>query len=136
MLDSTQINVIDTTSDDGNSHGAGGTYYWRYVNESGCRVKDSVEMNVSARPQLAVLDLDTICYNGNNVDLIDLVNSPNQIQFKNGGPLSGWSGPGVVNDSFFPFQTYQPLICTLFRTLCVECGIPAFLYIMCKLRFH
>ena len=60
MIDSTKINVIDTTAYDGNPVGAGGTYLWRYRNvTTGCPVMDSVKMIVSPQPQLKVNQLDT-----------------------------------------------------------------------------
>lgn len=103
IIDSTKINVIDTPG------GRGGTYYWRYVNvATGCLSKDSVIMNVSPRLQLSVTDLDTICFNGSNIDLTKLVSTPNPFTFKAGGPLTGWTGQGVLNDSFFPSKITSP----------------------------
>ena len=134
MLDSTQINVLDVTTDDFNPEGQGGTYFWRYVNvTTGCPVKDSVEMIVSARPQLAVTDLDTICIDAGLVDLAALVTTPNAGIFNAGGPLTGWSGNGVTGSTFDPAAVvtanvtdplYGPFVQTVVyqhpNTLCVN----------------
>ena len=134
MLDSTQINVLDVTTDDFNPEGQGGTYFWRYVNvTTGCPVKDSVEMIVSARPQLAVIDLDTICIDAGLVDLAALVTTPNAGIFNAGGPLTGWSGNGVTGSTFDPAAVvtanvtdplYGPFVQTVVyqhpNTLCVN----------------
>jgi len=102
MIDSTKIDVNDLTTADGNPNGAGGTYYWRYTNaQGGCQAMDSVQMVVSARPQLNVTDLDTVFKNAAIIDLADLVTAPNKVSFLRGGTGTGWYGTAIINKRNF-----------------------------------